>query len=222
MASKAADIIRERIIKGYYPESARLIEEDLSSEFGISRACIREALLVLESEGMVLRESNKSTRVLQLTQKDIEDLFSFRLYLELLGVETIVDKNSVPVSALKKLLKKLDEIKLNDKSNSFKFIEADLNFHEEIILSSTNSYVINAWKKIKYQIMTLMFSLYNTFKEDFNIQGTNEHANILESLECGDVSSAQQILKQHIKLSFDYIMALSSRIYVVAKESLGE
>jgi DNA-binding GntR family transcriptional regulator len=212
LGSKAADIIRERIIKSYYQQGSRLIEEELSNEFEISRACIREALLLLESEGMVLRESNKCTRILQFSPKDIEDLFSFRTYLEILAVETIIEKRLMPLTTIRKALNEMNKLKNNNKSNSLEFIEADLNFHEEIILVSTNNYLLNTWKKIKYQIMTLMYSLYNIFKEEMNIKGTDEHACIMEFLECGDVLSAQQVLKKHIKRNFEYIIALSNQV----------
>ena len=50
---KAVNIIRQRTIEGVYMQGQRLIEEDLAEEYNISQGCIRDAFLMLESEGIV-------------------------------------------------------------------------------------------------------------------------------------------------------------------------
>ncbi len=207
LGKKAADIIRQRIIKGDYSQGSRLIEEELAGEFEISRVCIRDAFLILESEGMVKREHNKYTKVLKLKPKDIEDLFRLRLALELLSIEICINNNRFPSEKLKHCLKELEK---ND-VNSLEYVETDLNFHEAIIASAQNTYVINIFKSIKYQLMTLLFSLYNMFQEDFSIKGSRQHHKIVEFLEKGDIKNAQDFLKDHIQNNLDYVIKLSER-----------
>jgi len=207
LGKKAADIIRQRIIKGIYNQGARLIEEELAGEFDISRVCIRDAFLILESEGMVKREHNKNTKVLKLKPKDIEDLFRLRLALELLSIETCINNNSFPTEKLKHCLKELEKNSIN----TLEFVEADLNFHEAIIASAQNTYVINIFKSLKYQLMTLLFSLYNMFKEDFSTKGSKQHHKIVGFLEKGDIKNAQEFLKEHIQNNLDYIIELNER-----------
>lgn len=66
---KAVNIIRQRTIEGVYAQGQRLIEEDLAEEYNISRDCIRDAFLILESEGMVNSERNKCTKVFETKSK---------------------------------------------------------------------------------------------------------------------------------------------------------
>jgi DNA-binding GntR family transcriptional regulator len=211
LGQKAANIIRQRIIEGIYAQGSRLIEEKLASEFNISRNCIREAFLILESEGMVRSERNKYTKVLKLKQKEIEDLFLFRMTLEMLSIETCIQKNCIPVEKLNHCVKKLDKMMNKKAMNSFEYVEADLNFHETIVLSSHNMYVINIYKSIKYQLMTLLFSLYNMFKEDFSVQGMGQHYKIAAFMEKGDIKSAQDFLREHIQNNLDYVIKLNER-----------
>ena len=211
LGQKAANIIRQRIIEGVYAQGSRLIEEKLAGEFNISRNCIREAFLILESEGMVKSERNKYTKVLKLKQKEIEDLFLFRMTLELLSIETCIQKNCVPVEKLNHCVKKLDSMINKKEMNSFEYVEADLNFHETIIISSQNNYVINIYKSIKYQLMTLLFSLYNMFKEDFSVQGMGQHYKIAAFMEKGDIKSAQDFLREHIQNNLDYVIKLNKQ-----------
>jgi DNA-binding GntR family transcriptional regulator len=211
LGQKAASIIRHRIIEGAYVQGSRLIEEKLANEFNISRSCIREAFLILETEGMVKSELNKYTKVLKLKQKEIEDLFLFRMALELLSIETSIMKDCVPLEKMNQLVKRLDDL-INSKAiNSFEYVETDLSFHEAIVASSQNMYIINIYKSIKYQLMTLLFSLYNKFKEEFSIQGMGQHYKITEFMRVGDIKSAQDFLKLHIQENLDYVIKLNER-----------
>lgn len=211
LGQKAANIIRQRIIEGRYAQGSRLIEKKLADEFSISRNCVREALLILETEGMVRSERNKYTKVLNLKLKEIEDLFLFRMTLELLSIETCIKKKCVPVEKLNHCVMKLDEILNKKVTNSFEFVETDLCFHETIIISSKNIYVINIFKSIKYQLMTLMFSLYNKFKEEFSVQGLDQHHRIVDFMEKGDIKSASDFLREHVQNNLDYVIMLSER-----------
>ena len=212
LGQKAADIIRQRIIKGEYVQGSRLIEEKLAGEFSISRNCVREALLILESEGMVRSERNKYTKVMKLNQKEIIDLFLFRMTLEFLSIETTIKNKTVPVNKLKNCVKKLDGMIEKKVINSFEFVETDLCFHEAIINSSQNGYVINIFKSIKYQLMTLMLSLYNRFKEEFSVQGLDQHHKIVNFMEKGDIKSAQDFLREHVLNNLDYVIMLNKRV----------
>ena len=72
-------------------------------------------------------------------------------------------------------------------------------------------YVINIYKSIKYQLMTLLFSLYNMFKEDFSVQGMGQHNKIAAFMEKGDIKSAQDFLREHIQNNLDYVIKLNKR-----------
>lgn len=212
LGQKAADIIRERIIEGSYPQGSRLIEEELAGEFNISRACVRDAFLMLESEGMVRRERNKCTTVLTLTSDDIESLFKFRMALELLAVETCIEKGRVPKEKLERCLKALDRVLAKTTVNPLEFVETDLDFHEVIIQSTGNPYLQNVFRSIKYQLMTLLFSLYSRYTEQFSGRGVGEHYRLVELMIQGDAEKAQQHLKEHIRNNLDYVMELKKRI----------
>ena len=212
LGQKAADVIRTRIIEGVYAQGSRLTEEDLSGEFNISRACVRDAFLILEAEGMVRRERNKCTTVLQLAAEDIENLFKFRLALELLAVETCIEKHCVPKEQLEKCMKTLDRVLARPKVNPLEFVEADLNFHEAIILSAANPYLENVFRSIKYQLMTLLFSLYSRYTEQFSGRGLGEHHRMIETMVQGDAGKACQHLREHIQNNLDFVMELNGRI----------
>ena len=59
LSGKAADFLRRQIIQGIFEQGSRHGEEDLAASLAVSRACIREALQMLEAEGLVRRIRNR-------------------------------------------------------------------------------------------------------------------------------------------------------------------
>ncbi len=82
MASAAAEEIRNRILSGDYPPGFQLRQDGLAGDLGMSRIPIREALVQLESEGLLKILPHRGAIVVQLTADEIEELFNMRLLLE--------------------------------------------------------------------------------------------------------------------------------------------
>src|SRR5207253_6186016 len=78
----ATELIREAIVDGRLEPGRRLKEEELARELGISRTPVREALLVLQSEGLVAAEPNRGATVRSHDAEDLDDLYQLRALLE--------------------------------------------------------------------------------------------------------------------------------------------
>ena len=75
-------ILRERISSHALPPGSRLREQDLASEFGVSRARIREAFGALEQRGLIERIPNRGAVVVRLDPRQIYDIYDVRRVLE--------------------------------------------------------------------------------------------------------------------------------------------
>ncbi|MGH3141543.1 MAG: GntR family transcriptional regulator, partial [Gaiellales bacterium] len=78
----ATEVIREAIIDGRLAPGERLKEEELARELGLSRTPIREALAVLQAEGLVDTAPNKGATVRSHDAEDLDDLYRLRALLE--------------------------------------------------------------------------------------------------------------------------------------------
>src|SRR5438132_4484728 len=78
----ATELIRDAIVDGRLEPGRRLKEEELARELGISRTPVREALLVLQSEGLVAAEPNRGATVRSHDAEDLDDLYQLRALLE--------------------------------------------------------------------------------------------------------------------------------------------
>ena len=96
--------VRKAILSGEIPAGSVLSQVQLAEQFGVSRGPLREALRLLEREGLVESEVNHRVRVAALSVLDLEQLYAMRMQLETLGVRL-----TVPILG-KEDLKRLEEI----------------------------------------------------------------------------------------------------------------
>ena len=84
--------IRSAIIEGRLKPGDHIREIDLTSELGVSRTPVREALILLEREGLIVAETNRGSFVRQFNEQDIHNIFTMRTNLENFAGELIIDK----------------------------------------------------------------------------------------------------------------------------------
>ncbi len=82
-----AALLEEEIIFGRLPPSMRLTEEEVALRYGVSRSPVREALRLLERDGLVLREARRGIWVAPLSIKDFDEVYACRIELEGLAAE---------------------------------------------------------------------------------------------------------------------------------------
>src|SRR5262245_36231779 len=74
--------IRSRIISGRLPMGARISDKQLATEFNVSRTPVREALVQLQTEGLVVMRPQNDTYVFDLTADDVRDMSATRAIFE--------------------------------------------------------------------------------------------------------------------------------------------
>ena len=83
--------LREAILRGDLKPGERLMELHLASKLGVSRTPIREAIHMLQQEGLVVTVPRRGAEVAKMTEKDMEDVLLIREALEILAVQLACD-----------------------------------------------------------------------------------------------------------------------------------
>lgn len=78
--------LRQAILRGELKPGERLMEIALSQRLGVSRTPVREAIRMLEQEGLVIMIPRKGAQVAEISEKDLKDVLEVRLGLEELAV----------------------------------------------------------------------------------------------------------------------------------------
>lgn len=178
--------IREAIIRGKLHSGERLSEPSLASEFGVSRSPVREALVRLESEGLVLRQANRGFFVWSPVEEDVDEIFSLRVMMESLAVELVIhklnDQDFVQLEAMHARQQSLVE-----NNDYLELTREDRQFHDYCINRSGNSRLAGMWRQIMSQWEVITFRrmvYYSTVSETV----LSDHRNILDTLRTGDVN----------------------------------
>ncbi len=90
LINEIAGLLRQSIISGDIPPNTRLTELDVSKQLSVSRGSLREALRILESEGLVVDIPRRGFYVVSLSTKDIEEVYSLRLMLEQEAIQRVL------------------------------------------------------------------------------------------------------------------------------------
>jgi DNA-binding GntR family transcriptional regulator len=95
-AAHAYAELRAAIVEGRYAPGQRLVEHRVAAELGLSRTPVREALRMLEAEGLVVSERNRGAMVRPLSPTEVEDLYGLRIRLECYAVELATERATEP------------------------------------------------------------------------------------------------------------------------------
>ena len=187
--------LREAILKGDLKPGERLMELQLASKLGVSRTPIREAIRMLEQEGLAVTTPRKGAEVAKMTLKDMEDVLEIRDALDELAVRIACQKIS------DEQLKQLEDMKeLFEKStqtgNVKKIAEADVTFHDVIYEATGNPKLVTLLNNLREQVYRYRVEYIKDPKNYPTLIA--EHEAILESLKNLDVKNAVEAMHVHV------------------------
>lgn len=194
--------IKEAIRSGKLKPGDRLVETQLAEEMQISRFPIREAMRYLEKEGLVQTKPFKGTYVAQLTEKDMEELYSLRSAIEELAVRILIKNID------EKKIKKLESIvaamvQASEDDNIDKMISEDLRFHQTICEMSGHRKLLDVWLNLENQLQVFLTIEKNLFEN--SCQFVTTHHPILEAIKSRKIGPAQKAIRDHLKLAMKAI-----------------
>ena len=124
-SSRVAAYLREAILGGDLKPGDRIRQEDIAAKLGASRLPVREALRILEAEGLTEHEAHKGARVPRLTQHEVEVIYRMRERLEPLALsESLPLLTAADHEQLEEVQRRIEE---NDDLE--KFLDLDREFH---------------------------------------------------------------------------------------------
>lgn len=188
--------LREAILKGDLQPGERLMELQLAAKLGVSRTPIREAIRMLEQEGLAVTTPRKGAEVAKMTLKDMEDVLEIRASLDELASQLACER----ISELQ--LEQLKERK-NDLENSFKsgdvkaIAEADVKFHDVIYEATGNPKLTILLNQLREQIFRYRME-YLKDPNNYPIL-IEEHENVYQSLRNRNEEQAILATRKHVE-----------------------
>ena len=186
------DKLFDRIIANQYHPNTHLKEEELAKEFNVSRTPVREALRMLEHDGLVKILPKKGTIVSGFTVDDVEEIYEIRKALEILALKSAIP--SLSIQGLIRIRKELQEIE--NETDYRIHAEFDAKFHNYFIDASANKRLIG----VLGQMMRLIRRFRNIGFKDPVLRKSayNYHFDLINALCVRDSNAAVTILTEHL------------------------
>lgn len=189
--------VRSAIIKGRFQPGERLIESTIATEMGVSRAPVREVLSALEREGLVVNIPRRGNFVVDFTNKDIDEIYSFRLLLEIGAMRRAMERcTPQDLDNLQRLVDDLDEAMVRQDDNE-SITNLDMYFHEYICSLADHSRLYSTWKSIRMQTQLLIGVTSKTHYR-YPHEPAQWHQTILNAFKTKDLVTAEKKLSEHI------------------------
>ena len=188
LAKVAEDYLESRIANGSLPPGAVLNPEGIATELGISKSPVREALLLLQREGLVTRKPRSVFLVSELHQKDLNEIYPLRASLNALAVRTILQQPSASavVAALGERLEAMRRsAELGDRAG---FVHAVEGFYNLLISSCPNQRLQVIWRQLSRQIQRFRFIVI--LQSESLDQSFQEHMQLVVAMKEGFVDEA--------------------------------
>lgn len=184
--------LRARVLDGEIDAGVGLTETDVATEYEVSRPTAKTAISQLVQEGLLRREAHRSAHVPSLSREDVEDLFLVRLPLELEVVRLVVGK-SIPAAAAEAVD---DLAAITPEAGHSKFVEADLRFHRVLVQAVHSPRLSRLYEMLSGEIhLSMVQSRYVLGRDRI----AEEHRQVLEALEAGDVALAEERMRAHLE-----------------------
>ena len=196
LRNKVFKYIKSQIINGVYTPGETLLELKLADELGVSRTPIREAIRLLEVEGLVETTAKKGAMVLGISQKDVEDIYAIRELVEGLAARLAAERLS-PLE-LRELQKTFDLMEFfAQKGDVEELAELDNRFHQ-LIYEASGSKILNLTLTNLHQYIQL--ARLESLKKKNRLPHTiAEHHAILQAFINKNPEAAEKALTEHVK-----------------------
>jgi DNA-binding GntR family transcriptional regulator len=197
LAERAAEAIVLGVASGALQPGQRLVEVELARLLQMSRVPLREALKILEAQGIVESAPHRGTRIATFDEPRIDEICEARLALEKIamhGAMAAYRRDPALLSRLDKILGAMERAALH-----LEWIEisrADLDFHREVCRASGNAIVQKLWDALARHVLIVFGKEIRSERDAKTIVA--QHKRLRDILAAGKADALDDELDQHI------------------------
>lgn len=196
IAAEAADTIREAIMDGTFAPGEALREGPLGESLEVSRGSVREALALLEREGIIRTGWHRPAAVVPVTRERAEHLYRLRA-----GLERIAARGAMPYAHEEDFAAAISDLEaaVNPGTSRSDVVRADLAFHDRVYEIADNEPLTEAWRAIRSQVR--LYQLLRTSEPEpgYDAGLPADHRSYVAALCSGDPERAGRVAEEHIE-----------------------
>ncbi|MHB2168603.1 GntR family transcriptional regulator [Alsobacter sp. R-9] len=209
LVEQVVDRIVEAAASGTFLPGDRVVEAEVARRLQVSRVPVREALRLLESQGIVENMPYRGMRLMDVSVARLEKVLKVRLVLEQLAAEearVAAQKNPAilaPLTQTRDLM-----VEAARRGDRFELARLDTVFHRQLCGLTGNEVLLRTWEPLSLQL-TIIFGLSAMQKDLGPI--ADEHTDIIDALRGKPSRAVASLMREHI---VDYTRALDHEGFI--------
>ena len=211
---QAYRIIRQRILDNVYPAGYRALEREFAEDLSLSRTPVREALLRLQSEGLIELIPRHGARVLPVSAGDMREIYDVLTALESMAAEIVTRRrpSAAELRPLSSASREMVEALRNNDLDAW--ARADEHFHRQLLELAGNSVLIQTvqllWDRAhRARMVTLRL-------RPRPVHSTKEHNAIVEAIRAGDPEATVRLYRSHRQRASMELLAILEKARLAA------
>jgi len=200
--------LKKEIFTGVLKPGEPLRELHLARTLIVSQATVREALLRLEQDGLVIRSQNRKTKVTDFSPDDVRDRLTIRMTLEELAAVRAMDlMTDADLQHLGRLAEAIDvAISQEDR---YAMTLADIEFHRFIWACAQSPVMLSTLEKISTPVFAYM--AVSNSQKPLSRDPSLAHARLVEALSSRQPEDVRRVIRMHVEDSYGSVLQLSMR-----------
>ena len=195
LRDSVANALRAAVISGELKPGEVYSAPTLGARFGVSATPVREAMLDLVREGLVISLRNKGFRVTEVSDEDLDNVAAVRQLIEPPTIRDVVPV--IPAADYPRLRRLAEDIVVAAQADDLiAYIEADRVFHVTLLAYSGNQKLVDVVSDLRSQ--TRLLGLTPLVESGRLLPSATEHHELMDLVEAGDGEGAEQLMRRHI------------------------
>jgi DNA-binding GntR family transcriptional regulator len=197
--------LRDAIIAGRLKPGERIRERELVSLLGVSRSPLREAIRILETEGLITSLAHRGARVSELSAVDLHDMLDVRIMLESFAARLFIERLDEAV------LRAMEEQVERSRAPGYRVdlrenFDLGLEFHDLLVGACGNRKVVQMHENLKRHQTRYQHFAFARLGRD--LRALDEHAEMVAMLRARDLGAVERLMRAHLLRFHDYLAPL--------------
>ena len=199
LADEVYDQLLAGISSGLIDRNERIIQERLADELDVSRTPVREALIRLEYEGLLVRSGRSGYAIRHFTEHEISQVYSAREAVECHALGVLCQMKSRQI--VERLYQVVERQERQQLYRLDEYYEANKTIHRTFVAATGNRFLLEMFDQIWNR--SVGFLVFAELASDELSLSLNDHLDLCEVVKEGDAQAAVKAMRQHIRDGLD-------------------
>lgn len=199
IGDEVLDTLRKSIVAGAFAPGDHLAEGNLARQLAVSRAPVREAMMQLEREGLLVFDKRGAARVKVFTDEDFNEIFTLRLNLETMAARLACRRFTK--ADHQRFLQNIERTRAA--TELLELTLSDVEFHDLVVQTSRHARLLTCWSTLRHQIEYWLARMQDragsTLSKTRDATERN-HRKLLAALQAGHEQRMAKEIREHIEV----------------------